>query len=89
MGVSATWTVFCDECGNWVSEQPTKELAKRAAVDAGFARLRMETGSPFHWVCPADRDDVCGAAFTYTGAVQATEWCLRPPDHEGKHSWQR
>ena len=82
MSVTATWSVFCDACGLWVAEEPTKDRAKRVAVDAGFTRVRTEEGGPYRWLCPSSRDDVCGF---YSG----DEWCLMKPDHKGGHRYGR
>lgn len=91
MGVSASYTVFCDRCPMWEAEAPTRREATTLARMAGFRRRVDETtGSDrlIIWLCPGCNPDFCGSVFTYP-STGAQTWCLQKPEHTGLHDWQQ
>jgi hypothetical protein len=87
MGIDAIYTVWCDadDCPQWIGEEPRKRMAVEDAREAGWVRRRLRpgVGAAVGWVCPIQREDVCGEI--YNGPT--TQWCLLKPNHDGPHDW--
>ena len=86
MGISTTFTVFCDHedaYGEWIAEEHRKSEAAGYAREKGWVRQKLSDGR-LGWVCPEHRTDVCG---DYWSGNEV--WCLQKPGHDGKHDWQR